>query len=233
MSAPDGTRLGSPPGRDADAAHDTPSPDSLRTALEAALTPVAASWLGAAEEMVRASSGEIAALFPAAGRACGRGPLPGLPGWTVADAARALLLLAVPADGDRRLAETLDCYRYGEASERLAVLRSLPLLGLGPAAIGLTEDALRTHDARLLAAAVGPYAARHLDQSLWRHAVLKCLFTDVPLTAVAALHDRCDARLLRMLGDLVREREAAGRAAPPDAVALIAAHDRRSLDQEW
>ncbi|MFE1291268.1 EboA domain-containing protein [Streptomyces sp. NPDC058751] len=209
--------------RSGDAACGTPSPADLRFALERALDPAAAAWLSTAGERVRASAGEIASLFPAAGRSCGHGPLPGLSDWTMADAARALLLLAVPVRDDRRLAETLTCYRYGDAAERLSVLRSLPLLGLGPAAIELTEDALRTNDGRLLKAAVGPYAARHLSQPLWRHAVLKCLFTEVPLSSVAALRDRCDAPLLRMLGDLVREREAAGRPAPPDAVALLAA----------
>ncbi|MFF7647703.1 EboA domain-containing protein [Streptomyces canus] len=207
MSAPDGT----------------PSATDLRSALARTLGPAGAEWLSTAEERVRSSAGALASLFPAAGRSCGHGPLAGRPGWTVADAARVLLLLAVPVYDGRRLAETLACYRYGDAAERLSVLRSLPLLELGPAAIELTEDALRTHDGRLVEAAVGPYAARHLSRPLWRHAVLKCLFTGVPLASVAALHERCDPPLLRMLADLVREREAAGRPAPPDAVALLAA----------
>ncbi|MGW0536614.1 EboA domain-containing protein [Streptomyces sp. NPDC003032] len=200
-----------------------PSRVFVRSALDHALTPSGAAWLSAAEERVATSADALAVLFPAAGRSCGHGPLPGPAGWSVADAARAFLLLAVPPDDGRRLTETLACYRYGDACERRSVLVALPLLGLGPQAVELTEDALRTQDGRLVEAAVGPYAARHLSQPLWRQAVLKCLFTGVPLSAVAGLGSRCDEPLLKMLGALVEEREAAGRPAPPDAVALLTA----------
>ncbi|MBC9727088.1 EboA domain-containing protein [Streptomyces sp. TRM68367] len=200
-----------------------PSLADLRRALEAVLTEGGAAWLETAEQRVAASAGALGALFPAAGRSCGHGPLPGLADWTAGDAARVFLLLAVEAEGGRRLAETVACYRYGNAAERRSVLRALPLLGLGADAVELTEDALRTNDSRLLAAALGPYAARHLSPRLWRHAVLKCLFVGVPLAAVADLDRRRDAQLVRMVGDFVRERQAAGRAVPADALALLSA----------
>lgn len=109
-------------------------------------------------------------------------------------------------------------YFQGTAEERLAVLRALPRLVPGPDALPLVEDALRTNDTRLLAAAVGPYAARHLDPHGWRHAVLKCLFTGVPVDAVADLAERAsgDGELARMLRDYAAERTAAGRAVPED-----------------
>lgn len=109
-------------------------------------------------------------------------------------------------------------YFQGTAEERLAVLRALPRLVPGPDALPLVEDALRTNDTRLLAAAVGPYAARHLDPHGWRHAVLKCLFTGVPVDAVADLAERArgDRELARMLRDYAAERTAAGRAVPED-----------------
>ncbi len=50
-------------------------------------------------------------------------------------------------------------YRQGTAAERRAVLLALPHLVPGPDALPLVEDALRTNDTRLVAAAVGPYAA--------------------------------------------------------------------------
>lgn len=88
----------------------------------------------------------------------------------------------------------------------------------GPDALPLIEDALRTNDTRLVAAAVGPYAARHLDPHNWRHAVLKCLFTGVPVDEVAELPRRAhaDAELARMLADYADERTAAGRPVPED-----------------
>ncbi|MEV7076883.1 EboA domain-containing protein [Streptomyces sp. NPDC091972] len=131
-----------------------------------------------------------------------------------ADAARVLILHAARADTDA----LTRVYAQGTAAERRAVLHALPHLVPGPQALPLVEDALRTNDTRLLAAAVGPYAARHLDAHQWRHAVLKCLFTGVPVAEVADLHRRArgDGELARMLGDYAAERTAAGRTVPED-----------------
>ncbi|MDT0265707.1 EboA domain-containing protein [Streptomyces sp. DSM 44915] len=160
------------------------------------------------------------AAFAVAARRVGRAPLPraGLP---AADAARVLLLHAAGPAADAATVTRL--YQQGDAAERRAVLHALPHLpGLGDRALPLVEDALRANDTRLVAAAVGGYAARHLDQHQWRHAVLKCVFTGVPLATVTALADRADAELLRMLADYAAEREAAGRPVPADVRHLLA-----------
>ncbi|MFJ3278025.1 EboA domain-containing protein [Streptomyces halstedii] len=149
--------------------------------------------------------------FASAGRHCGP---------EHADAVRALLLVeARPAAPD--LARL---YAQGTAAERRAVLLTLHRLDPGSAALPLVEDALRTNDTRLVAAAVGPYAAAHLDAHAWRHAVLKCLFTEVPVEAVAALADRArgDTELARMLEDFAAERTAAGRPVPADLRTVLA-----------
>ncbi|GLF98331.1 EboA domain-containing protein [Streptomyces yaizuensis] len=145
--------------------------------------------------------------FATAGRHCGH---------QHADTARTLLLTRARPDAD-----TLTrLYHHGTADERRAVLLALPHLDhLTPpdAAVPLVDDALRSNDTRLIAAAVGPYAARHLDAHTWRHAVLKCLFTGVPVDAVASLAHRArgDGELHRMLTDYAAERTAAGRPPPP------------------
>ncbi|MFJ4180613.1 EboA domain-containing protein, partial [Streptomyces sp. NPDC089733] len=115
-------------------------------------------------------------------------------------------------------------YEQGTAAERRAVLLTLHRLDLGPTALPLVEDALRTNDTRLITAAVGPYAATHLDPHHWRHAVLKCLFTEVPVAAVDGLARRArgDAELARMLGDFAAERIAAGRSVPADLTRVLA-----------
>ncbi|MFC7108458.1 EboA domain-containing protein [Nonomuraea rubra] len=95
-----------------------------------------------------------------------------------------------------------------------------PLLPVGTGAVPLLRDAIRTNDARLLAAALGPYAA-HLDQAAWRQAVLKCVFMGVPLAEVDRLDERADAELAAMLAAFAEEREAAGRPMPGDAAALL------------
>ncbi|MFG2595143.1 EboA domain-containing protein [Streptomyces sp. NPDC048462] len=149
--------------------------------------------------------------YAAAGRHCGleRG-----------DSVRVLLLTGARAglDAVTRL------YEQGTAAERRAVLLALPALSLGATAVALVEDALRANDTTLIAAAVGPYAGEHLDPHNWRHAVLKCLFTGVPVDAVDQLARRArgDAELARMLGDYAAERIAAGRPVPADLHHVLA-----------
>jgi hypothetical protein len=108
------------------------------------------------------------------------------------------------------------------------VLVALPALdgadrssGIGDGALPIVRDALRTNDTRLVAAALGPYAATHLDDDAWRQAVLKVLFTGVPVEEVAGLAERADAELARMVRDYAAEREAAGRVVPPDARTVL------------
>jgi hypothetical protein len=127
-------------------------------------------------------------------------------------------------DRPRLLAEVRDLYRFGDADERRGVLLSLHLLPLDDDARSVIDDALRTNDTRLVAAAVGSYGARVLDDAALRQAVLKCLFTGVPLVAVHGLDDRVDAELLAMVSSYADERTAAGREIPADALALLDRH---------
>ncbi|WP_128434326.1 EboA domain-containing protein [Streptomyces cyaneus] len=186
-------------------------PAELRSHLTARLDTAARAWLHRALDEAAAHPGTHGPIsvwelrIAEAGRRCGS---------EYADAARVLILHAARADADA----VTRVYFQGTAAERRAVLHALPHLVPGPQALPLIEDALRTNDTRLLAAAVGPYAARHLDTHQWRHAVLKCLFTGVPVGAVADLNRRAhrDAELARMLGDYAAERTAAGRPVPED-----------------
>ncbi|MCG5467602.1 EboA domain-containing protein [Micromonospora sp. LAH09] len=190
------------------------TPDSLRAALGGVPDP---DWLDTALRRVATEPTAITRLFSAAGRRCGRGALPDAPGWTADDAARVLLLTALPGDHATYAASL---YQHGDAAERRAVLRALPLLPIGAAGVPLLHDAIRTNDTRLVAAALGPYA-RHLDPAAWRQAVLKCVFSGVPLAAVADLDTRADGELAAMLAALAAERHAAGRDLPADATDLL------------
>lgn len=191
-------------------------PDDLHTRLYARLDDAARTWLDRALAEAAAhpgSHGPISAWelrLAEAGRRCGPAH---------ADAARVLVLHAARADTDA----LTRVYRQGTADERRAVLHALPHLVTDAGALPLVQDALRTNDTRLLAAAVGPYAARHLDAHAWRHAVLKCLFTGVPVDEVADLPRRArgDAELARMLDDYAAERTAAGRRVPDDLYRVL------------
>ncbi|MFF7853149.1 EboA domain-containing protein [Streptomyces sp. NPDC007904] len=192
-------------------------PDRLRRLLDGRLDGAARAWLDQALDEAAAHPGAHGPIsvwelrLAEAGRRCGPAH---------ADAARVLILHAAHA-GPGALARV---YFQGTADERRAVLHALPHLVPGPDALPLVEDALRTNDTRLLAAAVGPYAARHLDAHTWRHAVLKCLFTGVGVDHVADLARRArgDGELARMLGAYAEERGAAGRAVPADLHRVLA-----------
>jgi hypothetical protein len=175
-------------------------------AAELELSAEAAAWL------VEARRQPIAEVFPAVARTVGRAEI--RPGWTTDQAVRALLLVGAPAS------EVLLIYRYGDAAEKQAVLQALSLdeisTALGDQALPIVDDAIRTNDQRLLAAALGPYATKWLSQASFRQAVLKCVFAGVPLAAVDGLPERADDELVRMMTDFAAERAAAGREIPAD-----------------
>jgi hypothetical protein len=200
------------------------TPDQLSTALADRIPEDGQRWLAGARAAVAADPGAIRGLFPLAGRRCGRGPLdPADPhGWTVDDAARALLLTALPGTGTPLLEELTSLYRTGDGAERRAVLRALPLLPVGDGALPLVHDALRTNDTRLVAAALGDYATDHLDASGYRQGVLKCVFTGIPLAALPGVPRRADAELARMMAAFAHERTAAGRDVPADIRPILA-----------
>ena len=225
----------------------------------AAATAPPTGWLADALLEVRHDPGAAGRLLPLAGRRVGRAALrpdedpAGTVHGTQDDAARAALVLAVAhalADDPQALADALvTLYQDGDATERRGVLRGLdattaavrPKTSLTGAAVpapvvaagrALAADALRANDTALVAAAVGPFAAAHLDQHAWRHAVIKLVFQQTSLDAVAGLDDRADDELGRMATDLAAERRAAGRAVPADLTRIGAAPSTTAHPQE-
>jgi hypothetical protein len=166
---------------------------------------------------VAADPAAIRSRFPRVGRKVGREPLDpareadDVHAWTIDDAARTLLLLALGEAAEGELAEL---YRYGDAAERRGLLRALPYLPLGCRATDLVDDAIRTNDTRLIAAALGPYATAHLDDAAYDQAVLKCVFCGVPIGPLDGLPERVTPDGARMLAAFVHERVAAGRDVP-------------------
>lgn len=214
--------------------HSHAAPDTARRAFEALTAAMPQTWLDRAESRIREKPSVIGSLFPAAGREVGRAALrpetdpQGLVHGTVDDRARVRLIavLADSLDAPALAGELRDLYRYGDDAERRGVLRALNSLDSPDAevvdtGIQLVGDALRANDIRLVAAAMGAFAARHLEPHAWRHGVLKCVFVGVPLAAVVDLETRADDELRRMLADFADERRAAGRDVPADALSLL------------
>jgi hypothetical protein len=191
--------------------------------LEDRVPPEAIAWLQDAAAEVAQEPAKIATRFPAVGRKVGRGPLEAnadpddVHAWTIDDAARTVLLQALPHPED----EIRELYRFGDAAERRGILRALEYLDVD--ALDVVEDAIRTNDTRLIAAALGPYATKHLSDSAYDQAMLKCVFVGVPITPLHGL-DRVTADGARMLAALVHERVAAGRDVPAEVWTVIDRH---------
>lgn len=205
---------------------------------EAQAGEAAEQWLQESTARIAADPGALPGVFAAAGRRVGRSPVhpdidpAGVLFGSSSDYARGELIRRLkdllPAED---LAGTvLSLYDRGDSSERRGVLRGLGSLAaedpdlpvpVVAAGLRLTVEALRTNETGLVAAAVGPFAAAHLDQHNWRHAVLKLIFMGVSIAAVTDLNDRADDELTRMAADFAAERQAAGRPVPDDVVLLL------------
>ena len=198
--------------------------EALWSALEQRAAPEGLAWLRESVEAVDADPAAVRTRFPMAGRKVGRGSLEAeadagdVHAWTVDDAARTLLLMAL---GDGVEVELGDLYRFGDAAERRGVLRALPYLPVADRAMFLVDDAIRTNDTRLVAAALGPYATEHLDDAAYDQAVLKCVFIGVPIAPLDGLPGRATAETARMLAAFVHERVAAGRDIPAEVWDVI------------
>lgn len=198
--------------------------------LTDSLAPTARTRLDELIAEVTTNPARIAALFPSAARAIARGPVDpadpdGLITPRVEDEVRIALLRAAERrwESSELAVEITALYRHGDAEEKRAVLRALDHLELGDALLPLIRDALRCNDSRLIAASLGTYALRHLDDHTWRHGVLKALFTGVPLDAIVGIAERGDAELSRMTSAYIAERLAARRPVPQDAERLLQA----------
>jgi hypothetical protein len=192
----------------------------LRDRLDLAVDAGTLRWWASRRAEVVAKPDLLGEVFPSVARRVGRDPLEA--GWSIDEAARAQVLvdLADKLSAEQFATALTELYRYGDAGEKRAVLRSLwvsEVAGrLGDRAVPLLADAIRTNDVRLLAAALGPYGTTHLDAATFRQAVLKCVFSGVPLAVVDGLPARADQELTRMMTDFAAERAAAGRAVPED-----------------
>lgn len=203
-------------------------------ALTEAASPSRA-WTRTAVAAVRADPTKIVRVFAEAGRAVGRATVLGEADAFVPardDEARAALVVALH-EGGADAEVFADLYARGDDGERRGALHGLNALAdaVGEpwrhAGVAVVTDALRTNDTRLVAAAMGGFARRHLDDHAWRHGVLKLLFMGVPLRHVSGLADRSDAELSAMAARFAAERRAAGRDVPADLDLLLTSTPER------
>ena len=137
--------------------------------------------------------------------------------WTVADAARAALLLTMAErNRDGFVDAAVACFGRGDSAEQLSWLKSTAILPLPDRFLLTVVDACRTSIQPLFEAVAceNPYPSQHFPERNFNQLVLKALFNGVALSRIVGLPGRLNAELTRMAGDYADERRAAGRAVP-------------------
>lgn len=208
--------------------------DLLQAWLDARLTDPARAWLAEKSAQLAAGAPEKVAFaaFSAALRHAGKEPLRPDPAalaaagaavegwdpsaWTLADAARIRLLLALPP-GAGSARTLLQIHQTADVGEAVALQRALPLLPDPGAHMAWAREGIRSNIQAVFEAIAlrNPYPAGHFDDIGWNQMVTKTFFLESPLELVFGLDRRANAALGQILADLAFERWAAGRGFSP------------------
>ena len=138
--------------------------------------------------------------------------------WSVADAARVLVLLDVAGqDGEAFPSRFEELCRHADVGELIALYRGLPLY---PGAGALEEQAaegLRTNMRAVFEAVAhrSPYPRQQFSLARWNQMVLKALFIGSKLYPIQGLDERANPELAQILCDYAHERWAAHRTVSP------------------
>ena len=143
--------------------------------------------------------------------------------WNLEQAARAALLLSLPAS-PAAVKAALALFQTADLGENVALVRALFLLPDARALLHVGREAIRSNMGDVFRAITqrNPYAAEHFDEIAWNQMIVKCLFVDLPLAPVHGLDARVNAELARMITGLARERWAAARDISPEAWRCVA-----------
>jgi hypothetical protein len=225
------------------------SQDLLLSWLERRLDPEAAAWLraqcallaeGAPDRVLHLAFGQAPRKTGQAGRqllaadareqaeAFAVHPGWDLREWTVDQAARAALLLALPSSeksaretgaSEKTVKAVLALFQTADLGEHVALVRALFLMPDAADLIHIAREGIRSNMGDVFRAVSqrNPYPAEHFDEIAWNQMVAKCVFTDLPLRSIHGLDRRANQALARMLLDLAQERRAAGRRLSPEA----------------
>ncbi len=144
--------------------------------------------------------------------------------WSVDQAARTLLILALPQDRPEKYLRSLEqLFTTATENELVALYQSLPLLPdqerlCARAAEGVRNNMTTVFNAIALR---NPFAADYFDNTAWNQMVLKAVFVGSPLHLILGLDRRANPNLTRMLADYAHERWAANRPVTPELWRLV------------
>lgn len=139
--------------------------------------------------------------------------------WTADQAARALLLLSLPAqDADAYVKKVETLFGTADMGELVALYGSLPLLPYAKRFTKRAAEGVRTNmgDVYEAVALENPYPADYMEEESWNQVVLKTLFVGKPLHRIYGIDERSNEELAHMLTDYAHERWAAGRPVSPE-----------------
>lgn len=139
--------------------------------------------------------------------------------WTVDQAGRALLVLALPHDHHADYVRSLDqVFSTADMGELIALYQSLPLLPHPELHRQRAAEGIRSNMSNVFQAIAlrNPYPAKYLDDIAWNQMVLKALFVGSPLHLIWGLDRRANPELAKMLANYAHERWAAKRPVSPE-----------------
>ncbi|WP_193198539.1 EboA family metabolite traffic protein [Nostoc sp. MG11] len=147
--------------------------------------------------------------------------LPGwFPGhWSVDQAGRTLLLLALPHENAQEYVRSLDkVFTSADMGELVALYQSLPLLPHPELHRQRAAEGIRSNMSNVFQSIAlrNPYPADYLDDAAWNQMVLKAVFVDSPLHLIWGLDRRANPELAKMLTNYAHERWAAKRSVTPE-----------------
>lgn len=144
--------------------------------------------------------------------------------WSVDQAARALLVLALPQDNATQYLETLErVFTAADIGELIALYQALPLLPYPEQLRTRAAEGIRSNMTAVFNAVAlrNPYPAEYLDDLAWNQMILKTLFVGSPLYLIQGLEERANPKLAKMLIDYAHERWTAKRSVSPEIWRLI------------
>jgi GAF domain-containing protein len=190
----------------------------LNAQIDALALDPSDSALHIAFGMVPRKCGKADLALSDADHAAARRAMPGWEprGWSVADAARILLLSRVSRNAPNFARLFRSLCATADVVELTALYLGLPLYARGEALLDQVGEGLRSNMRGVFEAIIhhNPYPNRHFDEHRWNHMVLKALFVGSALAPIQGLDERANAELARMLCDFAQERRAAGRPVP-------------------
>lgn len=214
----------------------TPAFLLLHNMLKSRLNSEAAAWLQ--DNLIEISAGNRQQLFIAfslAARKVGKESLQASPldinransiyaGWSIGhwrvdQATRALLLLAIPAQGAGMYYQAvMQLFDSAAVSELVALYQSLAILPYAESFWAQAVEGVRSSMTAVFDAIAlnNPYPEDHFGEAAWNQMVLKALFEDSHLHLIQGIDRRANCTLANMLVNYAHERWSAGRSVSPE-----------------